>query len=245
MARKSKCALIPFLKAVRALSFTKKNFIVTKREFSCVLKGPFKRAFSIPNIKAGFAKAGIHPFNPDAVAKGEMLPSTLHEMCSTTSSGDDSHSLQGTSSTDTSLAAPDTPSPIISALSQVAQASESGFTPPLFSTPSSSPQSSLVSVSSFRAAPAGSLSPVVSATVSSPTTINPLVAAGLVSADLQTSYLLLHMMQLCQKRTKRITGARDLTADKYVQMLREDAKKREELEKMKQKRKEEIEQKKA
>ena len=89
-----------FSKAVQALSFTKKNFIVTKREFSRVLKGPFEQAFSIPNIKVGFAKAGIYPFNPDAVAKGKMLPSTLHEMCSTTSSGNGSHSMQGTSSTD-------------------------------------------------------------------------------------------------------------------------------------------------
>ncbi len=56
-----------FSKAVRALSFTKKNFVVTKREFSKVLKSPLDHAFSIPNIKNGFRKCGIYPLNPDAI----------------------------------------------------------------------------------------------------------------------------------------------------------------------------------
>ena len=58
-----------FSKAVRSLSFTKKIFIVTKREFSRVVKSPFEKAFSIPNIKSVFAKCGIYPFNPNAVSK--------------------------------------------------------------------------------------------------------------------------------------------------------------------------------
>ena len=48
-----------FAKSVRALSFTKKNFVVTKREFARVVKHPLDHAFSISNIKAGFAKCGI------------------------------------------------------------------------------------------------------------------------------------------------------------------------------------------
>ena len=57
-----------FSKSVRALSFTTKNFEVTKREFFRVLRVPFEKAFSIPNIKSGFAKSGIYPFFPDAIA---------------------------------------------------------------------------------------------------------------------------------------------------------------------------------
>ena len=67
-----------FSKTVRALSFTKKNFIVTKKEFSRVVKSPFEKAFSIPNIKVGFQKCGIYPFNPDVVPKSKMDPSNVH-----------------------------------------------------------------------------------------------------------------------------------------------------------------------
>ena len=62
-----------FSKSVRALCFAKKNFIVSKREFARVVKGPFERAFSIPNIKAGFAKSGIFPFNPNAIDRSKMI----------------------------------------------------------------------------------------------------------------------------------------------------------------------------
>ena len=56
----------------------KKNFIVTKKEFSRIVKRPLEQAFSIPNVKAGFAKSGIYPFNPDAVTKHKLIPSSLH-----------------------------------------------------------------------------------------------------------------------------------------------------------------------
>ena len=46
-----------FAKAVRALSFKRKNFIVSKREFAHVVKGPLDQAFSITNIKFGFAQS--------------------------------------------------------------------------------------------------------------------------------------------------------------------------------------------
>ena len=86
-------------KAVQSLSFTKKNFVVTKREFSKVLKGPFEKAFSIPNIKAGFAKCGIYPLNPDAIAKAKMVPSSLY---GGSSSSAESDSTQYPSSSTTS-----------------------------------------------------------------------------------------------------------------------------------------------
>ena len=67
-----------FSKAVRALSFSKLNFIVSKRDFARVFKHTFEQAFSITNIKAGFSKSGIFPFNPDAVATAKTVPSTLY-----------------------------------------------------------------------------------------------------------------------------------------------------------------------
>lgn len=64
-----------FAKSVRALSFTKKNLVVSKRR---VVKRPLDQAFCIFNIKSGFSKCGIYPFNPDAVAKNKMKPSSVY-----------------------------------------------------------------------------------------------------------------------------------------------------------------------
>ena len=50
-----------FSKAAQALSFAKKDFIVSKREFTRVVKVLFEKAFSISNVKAGFVKCGILP----------------------------------------------------------------------------------------------------------------------------------------------------------------------------------------
>ena len=36
---------------------------------------PFKKAFSISNVKCGFAKCGIYPINPDAIDKSNIIPS--------------------------------------------------------------------------------------------------------------------------------------------------------------------------
>ena len=64
-----------FSKAVHALSFVKKNFIVSKREFAKVVKAPFEKAFSISNIKAGFAKCGIYPYNPNTIDQSKLASS--------------------------------------------------------------------------------------------------------------------------------------------------------------------------
>ena len=82
-----------FSKAVHALSFTKKDFIVSKREFACVVKTPFEKAFSMSNIKAGFKKCGIHPFDPNAIDQSKVLPSFV-----SSSSTDESSSAAGVSS---------------------------------------------------------------------------------------------------------------------------------------------------
>ena len=91
-----------FSKSVRALSFTMNNFVVTKREFSRVLRVPFEKAFSIPNIKSGFAKSGIYPFFPDAIAKEKMTPSTLYGSPLINSSTSSSSSVSSSQQSDTS-----------------------------------------------------------------------------------------------------------------------------------------------
>ena len=75
-----------YSKSVHSIAFARKNFIVTKRDFSCIIKLPFERAFSIPNIKAGFAKCGIYPFNRDAMPIAIMIPSSLHDSSSSSGS---------------------------------------------------------------------------------------------------------------------------------------------------------------
>ena len=48
-----------YSKSLHSITFARKNFIVTKQNFSRIIKSPFERAFSITNIKTGFA---IYPF---------------------------------------------------------------------------------------------------------------------------------------------------------------------------------------
>ena len=70
-----------FSKALRAWCFTKKDFVVTKRDFARVVKEPFESSFSITNIKSGFAKCGIYPLNHRAIPQLKMLPSELNHHC--------------------------------------------------------------------------------------------------------------------------------------------------------------------
>ena len=90
-----------FSKVVHALSFAKKDFVVSKCEFARFVNVPFERAFSIPNIKAGFAKCGIYPYNPKAIDQSKVAPSLT---CSSPSLDDSSASsdVPSSSSFDTS-----------------------------------------------------------------------------------------------------------------------------------------------
>ena len=54
------------------------------------MKTPFEKAFSIPNVKAGFKKCGIYPFNPDVVPAVKMTPSTVHKSLLSSFSSSDS-----------------------------------------------------------------------------------------------------------------------------------------------------------
>ena len=64
-----------FSKAVHSLSFAKKDFVVSKSKFAHVVKTPFEKAFSMSNIKAGFKKCGLHPFDSNAIDLSKVLPS--------------------------------------------------------------------------------------------------------------------------------------------------------------------------
>ena len=119
-----------FSKAVSALSFAKKNFIVFKREFARVVKTPFERAFSISNIKSSFAKCGIHPYDPSAIDESKLAPSLVHSSNSSTdesgsstitcypgSGSSISSTLSIASSDESSFPTSTCPSPIVSSLS--------------------------------------------------------------------------------------------------------------------------------
>ena len=257
-----------FSKAVRSLSFTKKNFVVTKREFSKVLKSPFDHAFSIPNIKSGFSKCGIYPLNPNAIPQSKMKPSTLygtscvgHE--STTSGVDDSSPCStGSDIASTSdVAGQDTSTPFTSGqeTSRLEQASaslpviagSSNFGTGLTMSPSTS-SSSLTSINTsgtqlISSSTVSSSTTTCSSSLSSvntPGIVNPLVSAGLVSPDLMDILAVPSAdAAVSKQRTKRITGARCLTSDEYTEMLRKDKEKKEREEQDKIKRKEERERK--
>ena len=293
-----------YAKAVQSLSFTKKNFIVTKRDFSKVLKVPFEQAFSIPNIKAGFTKCGIFPLNPDAIAKSKMTPSSLYggSCCVTSpSSSAESDSSQYPSSSSTPpptstasvISTPVSGAPISSTPVTTRPVSRTPVitppvsrtpvttppvsrtpvttppvsrthvtippdsstpvtTPPVSSTPVTTPpvSSTLVTTPPVSSTPVTtprvSSTPVTTPCVSSPSGIvNPLVAAGLISPDLMEILATpANDAAMSRKRTKRITGARELTANEYVGMLQEEKRKKDEAEEERQKKKEERERKK-
>lgn len=53
------------------------NFWVAKRDVPRIVKKPLEEAMSMSNIKAGFRKCGIMPFNPNAIDKDQLLRNKL------------------------------------------------------------------------------------------------------------------------------------------------------------------------
>ena len=251
-----------FSKKVRALSFTKKNFVVTKKEFSKVVETPFEKEFSIPNVKAGFKKCGIYLFNPDVVPAVKMTPSTVHKslLLSTFSSSDSSTpdpqspSYFSGRSSDVLSVSDDAACVVHSAQSTShsgdapASTSHSGDVPASTSHSGDTPASSLVN--SDQSVILSDTSHTVSSILDTPSNsntdpiVNPFVAAGLISPDLADILVTPSGdAAVAKKRTRRIVGARDLTAEDYVGMLREHKRRKEEAEKEKQRKKEELERK--
>ena len=68
-----------FSRSLRVCCFSKKNFIVSKRDFARVVKEPFEFSFSMVNLKNGFSKCGIFPFDRNAVSSDKMAPSTIYQ----------------------------------------------------------------------------------------------------------------------------------------------------------------------
>ncbi len=189
-----------FSKAVRSITFAKKDYIVTKRDFSRVVKSPFEKAFSIPNVKAGFAKCGVYPFNRNVVPIEKMVPSVLNQASLSVSSGSPDVSSNSQQSSSSEASDPATPSsvssspaivpatpPSVSSSSTVVpvtpiSGSSSSAAVPARPTPSDLPVSSTPNVAPLNSTPT-SVPTSISSTSVSPTN-NPLVMAGLIPADM-------------------------------------------------------------
>ena len=252
-----------FYRSVRAFCFVKKNFTVSKREFASVVKEPFEKSFSMSTIKSGFAKSGIFPFNPDAIDKSKMKPSecyrcTADDLSEGTSSDDhdtsqessilapDTLSLDSSANaegtvtlpfSDCSSSAPsgttvaESPTPLTVTPPQERSATYSRPTP-LFATPPHQDRSSIVSANS---------TPCTSTPAAAK---NPLVAAGLVPSHLADLFCTPESDVQKKQKRRRITNARVVTENEYIEMLKEKDKKDRETEEAKQRRKEEREEKK-
>lgn len=224
-----------YSKTVRNLTFAKPRFVVTKREFAKVVSVPFDRAFSIPNIKAGFAKTGIYPFNRDVVPKEKMLPSTAYGFPSPSGTG----SNQTSSQSDQSTSGITHSTPISSSDSHYPATDTSSSNVSLSSIASSSSE---VPSGNSSLPPAVTPSPVVSpialqsSSGGTSSTVNPLVDAGLIPPHLAD---ILSTPPVTKEPTKRITGARDLTAAEYYEWLKEEERKKKEKEEEKKRRSEE------
>ena len=241
-----------FSKAVHSLCFTKKDFVVTKRDFARVVKVPFEKAFCISNIKSGFAKCGIHPYNPDAIDQSKLAPSLLSSSASSTTE-ESSPSAYPTSASNSNL---DSSSISVTSADEVSFSTVSPFVSPLDSnsdssqvapevTPGSVGQTSTPTAVSPCLHPLRSSTPQYqqSPSLSSPphAVENPLVKAGLVPQHLSDILSTSTSHAADKKSSRRITGVRVLTANEYVDMVREKDKRKKEAEELKQKRKEERE----
>ena len=219
-----------FAKAVRSITFAKKDYIVNKRDFSRVIESPFEKSFSIPNIKAGFAKFGVYPFNRNAVPIEKMIPSVLHKYSLSVSSGSSSDSPRSSSCDSHPGSSPSEMCPDHATSPTATSASSSPGVVPASSTPCVLPMSCVVPLSSTPTCVSAS----TSATSVSPTSTNPLVMAGIILADMADILTTpLPDAAMIRKRTKRITGARDLTANEYRDMLLKEKRRKEDLEQQK------------
>ena len=231
-----------FSKAVHSLSLAKRDFVVTKRDFACVVKTPFERAFNISNIKAGFAKCGVYPFDPKAIDESKMVQgSTSSSESDLTVTPSSCASLDESScslpSSDISDMPSVNPSPIVSLRSSQPAAS------PHTSSPVTT--TAVVSLTITPPAPTSQTVPRVPSTpLSRPHVENPLVKAGLIPLHLADILSPQQETDTEKRKSRRITGVRVLTSNEYTEMMRERDRKEKQAAEMKQKRKEEREQRK-
>ena len=225
------------------LSFAKKDFVVSKREFARVVKTPFEKAFSMSNIKAGFKKCGIHPFDPNAIDQSNILPSfssspstdesyTSAEVSSSSVAGADNNLNMSVLSTSEESQIPSVnPSPIVSSISSHADDGNSSpqvSSRSLTSTPVASGSAGSRSSSQDQFSTTPRCRPKID---------NSLVRVRFVPQDLADIFVTPQVDER-DKRPRRITGVRVLTSNEYV---REKDRKEKEVSEVKQRRKEESE----
>ena len=224
------------------------------------MKRPLDQAFSITNVKAGFSKCGIYPFNPNAIATKKMTPSQVYQSIGSTSDSLSDGVLESSvsesprppsvmpSSSESQSRSP-SPDSITAGATAVIQETVSITTGSV--SLSSSASVMTTSSASVPHVTRSSSSPVASTTTSPSTVtcfspVNPLVAAGLVPEDLSDILITPPVdAAVTKERTKHIVGARHLTADDYVQMVKDIENKKREAEELKEKKKAERDMKKA
>ena len=190
--------------------------MVTKREFAKVVKVPFERAFSIPCVKAGFAKCGIYPLNKDAISKEKMTPSTLHGGSGSSSESVNPRSSSSASASESATVLSTQQSPSATPQTPLSSSGVNSDSP-VFSTPARSVPTTTLSSSGVSSAsvspplfssPSTSFSPPIFRSPSISPIVNPLVAAGLIPEELSDILATPPTdAAVVKKRTKRITGA--------------------------------------
>jgi len=223
-----------FSKALRAWCFTKKNFVVTKRDFARVVKEPYESALSMANIKSGFAKCGVFPLNRRAIPQLKLLPSEFHpcnpgrsNACGTTSANPDetddesSNELIGESMPEVSVPSSvgdlNTGNP-----SNDIQDQSMSITLPSTSTPISSPETGCSETHRLETIPLETPRSVTprSSNVNPSPLCNPLVMAGLVPQNL-ADILSTSGCEDEQKPKRRVFKARVLTEQEFYQTLKD------------------------
>ena len=238
-----------FSRSLRTCCFTKKDFIVTKRDFARVVKEPFEMAFSISNIKSGFRKCGIYPVDRHAIQSSKVLPSEMYRSLSE-SETDKAASDISTISTSAhvseiivtsgaSITSGESVLPLSS--TSVGGASSSS----LVSSQTTS-GSEFVQQSSSTSAPPMLFSQTASAEGESlkqaSLISNPLVLAGLVPGNLAD---ILAIPTVSEKPKRRVTKTRVFTEQEYYDFLKQKDQKEKEAQKLKEQRKQERQEKKA
>ena len=234
-----------FSRSLRAACFARKDFVVSKRDFARVVKEPFEKALSMSNIKSGFSTCGIFPFNRNAIDKTKMFPagssSSSNNNNGSSSSSSSNNNNGSSSSTDLDQSEAEVNQPLMSS-PQLFSTDESvlaGSSPP-----SSTDVSDVTSVDSTAQVPStpSTFSPPIFSSPSSGGSycsrqiVNPLVSAGLVSANL-ADILSTPAMDSADKPKRRVVKARVLTEDEYVNILKEKDRKEKEAAELKEQRK--------
>ena len=237
---------------------------VSKKNFTAFFKEPYELALSMHNIKQGFRKCGIHPFNPNSIDKSllsvsQNVPQDVNLATATPVANTNSNATDHTKLADVPGTSGDLPVPATSSTEAPSTPSEYKLASPtnVAVTPRTRARGNHTATDSGQITGAADdiapeHLPVNSCTPSSANVVdlaspqnNPLVKCGIISESL--AQVLLPPKQGEKKPVNRriITTARVITSEDYSKQLREKERKIEEQEAAKQQRKEQRERKKA